>query len=208
MEYIENFYKEIKKAIIEARVNIVLYVPDMTNKFLLKKEGPFFNRKSILDLLKKFIFRNDTLLEYTYSDKEFFPIEAFQPLEYQVVFNTLTDKRFVMPLAGFAEAFAIMDGKDVFFMPYAQKGIPVGFKQTDSLPAARFFQQIYTQITKHEREFKIGQATDDFVLIAPTKEAEKTVKSVTDEMRKYARSSHNHLFNPFITQIINKHIKE
>lgn len=207
MDYIENFYQTVKEKIKDARVNIVLYVPEMTNILLCAKKGRVFRKKSLLDELKNFIFRENTLLEYTGSSKEFFPIEVFRPLEYQVVLSTLTDKRFVKPLDGFAESFAIIDGQDVVFMPYAQRGIPVGFIQKNSIIAARFFQQIYSQIVRHEREYKMGNATQTFVNIAPTKEIEKIVESVTNEMRKYVGSS-QHQFNPFIAKIINKNKEE
>ena len=207
MEYIENFYQALKKEIQEARVNVVLYVPTMTIHQLCAKEGRIFRKKSLLTELKDFIFQENTLLEYTGSPQEFFPIESFQPLEYQVVLEPLTDMRFVKPLEGFAESFAIIDGEDVFFMPYAQRGIPVAFQQKKSLLAARFFQQIYSQIVRHERSYKIGQSDNTFLNLAPTKEIEKIVRAVTDEMKKYVGSS-QHQFNPFITKIINKYEEE
>lgn len=207
MEYIENFYHALKKAIQEARVNVVLYVPELTTNQLCAKEGRFFRKKSLLTELKDFIFRENTLLEYTGSPREFFPIETFQPLEYQIVLESLTDKQFVKPLEGFAESFAIIDGEDVLFMPYAQRGIPIAFQQKKSLIAARFFQQIYSQIVRHERSYKTGQSDNTFLNLTPTKEIEKIVKAVTDEMKKYVSSS-QHKFNPFITKIINKNEEE
>ena len=92
-------------------------------------------------------------------------------------------------------------------MPYAQRGVPVAFLQKKSLVAARFFQQIYSQIIRHERSYKIGQADTTFLNLAPTKEIEKIVRAVTDEMKKYVGSS-QHQFNPFITKIINKYEEE
>ncbi len=207
MEYIEDFYQALKKEIQEARVNVVLYAPALTTKQLCAKEGCIFRKKSLLTELKDFIFQENTLLEYTGSPQEFFPLEAFQPLEYQVVLEPLTDMRFVKPLEGFAESFAIIDGEDVLFMPYAQRGVPVGFLQKKSLIAARFFQQIYSQIVRHERIYKIGEPDNIFLNLAPTKEIEKIVRAVTDEMKKYVGSS-QHQFNPFIAKIINQNKEE
>ena len=203
MEYIENFYQAVRDGIKEARVNVVLFVPEMTSNQLRIKEGRLFRKKSLLDELKTFIFQTNTLLEYTGSTTDFFPIEMFKPLEDQIVINPLIDKNFIKPLEGFAESFAIIDGQDVFFMPYAQRGIPVGFKQKDSSVAARFFQRIYSQITQHNRIFQTGQKDRMFIDLAPTPEIEKVVKAVADEMKKYVGSS-QHQFNPFITKIISK----
>lgn len=198
-----NFYNSLNDLIKEARVHISLFLPIATHHILTKKRNLF--ALGLGDSIHRFSKQKCSLLEVILSDSERNFSSVFVKNKENVIVCSGTDNQFIAPLKMFAESFAVIDGQTTIVMPFNDNNDPIGFIFENNSKRALYFQLLFSQILKHERELDNYMPVSDSRLnLLPIEGCDSEIVSYLTEISQYKIKDDINC-NPFINRIINQY---